>query len=286
MEFNTNTFENNQNEDDQGPFLSSNVKDIFKRRKEEKNKKALKKMNLKSLLPSEDQEINQDNNINNEDEEDNDNEKYQMISQNNNLNNEDNMELEKKAKKNYKTIFNLHKNYDINFNTKINDNIKKKKDNNFRLYLKELFFLIMNVISFIFFAQSFIKRTDNDQIYYYLIYPISKTSFVYLILTSLISGLLLLFITVKLASVFHIFYTAIFYMIIFYKYHLTNNNSVSINYFDPAYCHFFVYIIILLHILCIFTIIYYICYYFYLNGQVNKSDSCLIGFLIRPINYF
>ena len=280
MEFNNNTFENNQNEDDQGPFLSSNVKDIFKRRKEEKNKKALKKMNLKSLLPSEDQEINQDNNINNEDEEDNDNEKYQMISQNNNLNNEDNMELEKKAKKNYKTIFNLHKNYDINFNTKINDNIKKKKDNNFRLYLKELFFLIMNIISFIFFAQSFIKRTDNDQIYYYLIYPISKTSFVYLILTSLISSLLLLFITVKLASVFHIFYTAIFYMIIFYKYHLTNNNSVSINYFDPAYCHFFVYIIILLHILCIFTIIYYICYYFYLNGQVNKSDSCLIGFLI------
>jgi len=280
MEFNNNTFENNQNEDDQGPFLSSNVKDIFKRRKEEKNKKAMKKMNLKSLLPSEDQEINQDNNINNEDEEDNDNEKYQMISQNNNLNNEDNMELEKKAKKNYKTIFNLHKNYDINFNTKINDNIKKKKDNNFRLYLKELFFLIMNIISFIFFAQSFIKRTDNDQIYYYLIYPISKTSFVYLILTSLISSLLLLFITVKLASVFHIFYTAIFYMIIFYKYHLTNNNSVSINYFDPAYCHFFVYIIILLHILCIFTIIYYICYYFYLNGQVNKSDSCLIGFLI------
>ena len=280
MEFNNNTFENNQNEDDQGPFLSSNVKDIFKRRKEEKNKKAMKKMNLKSLLPSEDQEINQDNNINNEDEEDNDNEKYQMISQNNNLNNEDNMELEKKAKKNYKTIFNLHKNYDINFNTKINDNVKKKKDNNFRLYLKELFFLIMNIISFIFFAQSFIKRTDNDQIYYYLIYPISKTSFIYLIFTSFISSLLLLFITVKLASVFHIFYTAVFYMIIFYKYHLTNNNSVSINYFDPAYCHFFVYIIILLHILCIFTIIYYICYYFYLNGQVNKSDSCLIGFLI------
>ena len=69
-------------------------------------------------------------------------------------------------------------------------------------------------------------------------------------------------------------------MIIFYKYHLTNNNTVSINYFDPAYCHFFVYIIILLHILCIFTIIYYICYYFYLNGQINKNDSCLIGFLI------
>ena len=279
MELN-NSLENNQNEDDQGPFLSSNVKDIFKRRKEEKNKKGMKKMNLKSLLPSEDQEINPENNINNEDEEDNDNEKYQMISQNNNLKNEDNMELEKKAKKNYKTIFNLHKNYDINFNNKTNDNIKKKKNNNFRFFFKELFFYIMNIISFIFFVQSFIKRADNDQIYYYLIYPISKTSFIYLILTSLIFGFLLLFIIVQLASIFHIFYTAIFYMIIFYKYHLTNNNTVSINYFDPAYCHFFVYIIILLHILCIFTIIYYICYYFYLNGQINKNDSCLIGFLI------
>ena len=279
MELN-NSLENNQNEDDQGPFLSSNVKDIFKRRKEEKNKKGMKKMNLKSLLPSEDQEINPENNINNEDEEDNDNEKYQMISQNNNLKNEDNMELEKKAKKNYKTIFNLHKNYDINFNNKTNDNIKKKKNNNFRFFFKELFFLVMNIISFIFFVQSFIKRADNDQIYYYLIYPISKTSFIYLILTSLIFSLLLLFIIAQLASVFHIFYTAIFYMIIFYKYHLTNNNTVSINYFDPAYCHFFVYIIILLHILCTFTIIYYICYYFYLNGQINKNDSCLIGFLI------
>lgn len=66
----------------------------------------------------------------------------------------------------------------------------------------------------------------------------------------------------------------------FYKYHLTNNNTVSINYFDPAYCHFFVYIIILLHILFIFTIVYYTCYYFYLNGQINKNEACLAGFLI------
>ena len=276
-----NSLESNKNEDNPGLFLSSNVKDIFKRRKEEKNKKGMKKMNLKSLLPSEEEEeINKENNINNEDEGDNDNEKNQMISQNNNLNNEDIMALEKNAKKNYKTIFNLHKNYDINFNNKTNDNIKKKKNNNYRTLTKEIFFLILNILSFTFFVQSFVKRADNDTIYYYLIYPITKTSFIYLLLNSFITSLMLLFILVKLASIFHIFYSAIFYMIIFSKYHLSNNNKVSINYFDPAYCHFFVYIIILLHILCIFTIIYYICYYFYLNGQINKNEACIIGFLI------
>jgi len=253
-----NRLEENKNQDDQGPFLSPNVKDIFKRRKEEKNKKTTKKMNLKSLLPSEDQEINTENNVNNEDDVDNDNEKYQMISQNSALNNEDNITLEKNAKKNYKTIFNLHKNYDINFNNKTSDNIKKKKNKNCRILFKELFFLCMNIIAFIFFVQSFVKRAENDQIYYYLIYPITKSSFVYLLLNSFISSLLLLFIFIKLASIFHIFYSAIFYMIMFYKYHLTNNNTVSINYFDPAYCHFFVYIIILLHILFIFHVITFI----------------------------
>ena len=53
MELINNSLESNQNEDDQGPFLSSNVKDIFKRRKQEKNKKGMKKMNLKSFLHSE-----------------------------------------------------------------------------------------------------------------------------------------------------------------------------------------------------------------------------------------
>ena len=88
-----------QNEDDQGPFLSPNVKDIFKRRKEEKNKKGIKKMNLKSLLPAEEPEINKENDINNENEEDNDNEKIKMISSSSDFNNEDNIELEKKAKR-------------------------------------------------------------------------------------------------------------------------------------------------------------------------------------------
>ena len=269
--------ESKQNEDDQGPFLSSNVKDIFKRRKEEKNKKGLKKMNLKSLLPAEESEINKENN---ENEEDNDNEKVQMISPSENLNNEDNMELEKKAKQNYKSIFNLHKNYDINFNDITNDVYKTKKNNNIIIFCREIFFLIINIISFILFIFSIVKRTENDTIFYYLIYPITKTSFIYLLLNSIITSLIFLLIIVKLLSVFHLFYTAAFYIIVFYKYHLTNNNTDAINYFDPAYCHFFVYAIIIIHILSIFTVIYYICYYFYLNGQFNKNDCCLIGFLI------
>ena len=70
------SLEDNQNEDDKGPFLSSDVKEIFKKRKEEKSKKGMKKMNLKSLIPSEEQEINTENNINNNiNEEEDDNER-------------------------------------------------------------------------------------------------------------------------------------------------------------------------------------------------------------------
>ena len=274
-----NTLDNSQNEDDKGPFLSSNVKDIFKRRKEEKNKKGMKKMNLKSLLPSEEQDLNIENNINDDNNDEDDNEKNKMISQSNEINNEDNIQLEKKAKKNYKTIFNLHKNYDINFDT--NENIKKKKNKNFNYFFKEIIFLLMNIAAFVLFKLSFIKEMNNNTIYYYLIYPITSTSFTYLTINSFITSLLLLFILVNLASVFHLFYMVIFYVIIFYQYHLSNNNTISINYFDPAYCHFFVYAIILIHISSLFCIIYYICYYFYLNGQINKNDSCFIRFLIE-----
>ena len=84
---------NNQNEDDQGPFLSSKVKDIFKSRNKEKKQKNMKKMNLTSLLPSEEQDFNTDNNINNsKNEEEDDNENNQMI-ENNNISNEDNIKL-------------------------------------------------------------------------------------------------------------------------------------------------------------------------------------------------
>ena len=278
-----NSLENNQTEDDQGPFLTSDVKEIFKKRKEEKNKKGMKKMNLKSLLPSEEQEINSENknkhfDTQEEEDDDDDNESDKMISQNN-MSNEDNMKLEKKAKKNYKTIFNLHKNYDINFNSKANDIIKNKKNNTYKLCFKESFFLGINIIAFIFFILSF-NKTDNEIIYYYLIYPINKISLIYLIINAFITSLILLFILVNVASVFHLFYMLIFYMSIFYQYHLSNNNTISINYFDPANCHFFIYAIIMLHILGIFAIIYYVINYFYLNGQLNQNESCLIGFLI------
>ena len=45
-----NNLENNKTEDDQGPFLTSDVKEIFKKRKEEKNKKGMKKIMMKRKI--------------------------------------------------------------------------------------------------------------------------------------------------------------------------------------------------------------------------------------------
>ena len=56
------------------PILSSNVKDIIKRKKEDKTKKGMKKMNLISIVESEDN--NEENAIN---EADNENEDIKMI---------------------------------------------------------------------------------------------------------------------------------------------------------------------------------------------------------------
>ena len=44
---------------------------------------------------------------------------------------------------------------------------------------------------------------------------------------------------------------------------------------------FLIYFIILIHIFGIFAIIYYICNYFYLKGQLNRNESCFFGFLIE-----
>ena len=61
--------------------------------------KKLKKMNLTSLLPSEEQDFNTDNNINNtKNEEEDDNENNQMIIENNNISNEDNIKEEKEER--------------------------------------------------------------------------------------------------------------------------------------------------------------------------------------------
>ena len=259
-------------EESENPYLSSNVKDILKRKKE-KSKKAMKKIDLFSMT---------NENENNEPEKDNENESEKMLDDGEN-NNKNNIELEKKAKKNYKDIYSQHNNLDINFNTKIENIFKKNKKNQkstLGTCCKETFFVIMNIISFAFLYLSFTKRSDNDIIYYYFIYPINKISFIYLSLSASITSFIIILIKINKISLFHIFYSAIFHMWMFSKYHLVNKNKTSINYFDPANCHFFIYFIVMIHTLGILFILYNIAYYFYLSGQFNKNENNICGLLI------
>ena len=261
------------------PILSSNVKDIIKRKKEEKNKKGMKKMNLISIVESDDN--NEENSIN---DPDNENEDIKMIDDNE-KNNKDNKILEKKMKENYKSIYSKHDNFDINFNANINkvvDNIKSNKKNTMNLCCKEAFILIINIISFILFYISCIKKSESNIIYYYFIYPISKISLILLFISSLLISFALILVKIKQVSIFHLFYSALFYMVTYFKYHLsiTPNNISNNNYFDPSNCHFFIFFILMIHTLGLMFILYYICYYFYLNGQLSDSDSCITGLLV------
>ena len=264
------------NIENENPYLSSNVKDILKRRREDKNKKS-KKMNLISLT--------NDPGINNP-EIDNENEEEKMIdkTENNINNNMSYIELEKKAKKEYnsKNIYNRHNKLDINYisTSKKSLDTKKNKNSACAICCKESFFLIINIISFVFFVLSFTKKKENDKIYYYFIYPINKISLIFLILNSVITSLILILIKINQISIFHLVYTTIFYMIMYFKYDLTNNNKSAINHFNQSNCHFFIFFIIMIHVLCLIFIIYNIAYYFYLSGQYNKNEFNLFGILI------
>ena len=260
-------------EEKDNPYLSSNVKDILKRRREEKNKKNTKKIDLISLT--------NEGSIN-DPENDNENEEEKMIDKKEN--NKNIKELEKKAKKSYKGIYSKHNNLDINFDTNINKSDKNKNRNKSLLNIccKELFFFIINLISFIFFYLSFIKKSDEDIIYYYFIYPINKISLIFLLINATIISLIIILIKINQISIFHLFYSIILYGGMYFKYHLTNNNNnISfINYFDPANCHFFIFFIILIHTLGIMFILYNIAYYFYLSGQYTKNENSLYGILV------
>ena len=264
---------NSESEEGKGPFLSNNVKDILKRKREDKHKKGIKKMNLISILPIENQDI--ENDINNPDKEENEDKK--MIEDSEKINN--NIEMEKKAKLNYKSIYSKHNNFDINFDTKISkkkEKIKHSESKCIGICCKELFILIINIISFILFYLSFIKRLeidDNISIYYYFIYPITKVSFILLLVSCALDSIIIILIKIQKVSIFHIFYNVILYLGFYFKYHLTNSNNYSLNYFDPANCHFFIFFIIMIHTLGIIFIIYNISYYFYINGQLIRTGD-------------
>ena len=263
----------NESEEGKGPFLSNNVKDILKRKREDKHKKGIKKMNLISILPIENQDI--ENDINNPDKEENEDKK--MIEDSEKINN--NIEMEKKAKLNYKSIYSKHNNFDINFDTKISkkkEKIKHSESKCIGICCKELFILIINIISFILFYLSFIKRLeidDNNSIYYYFIYPITKVSFILLLVSCALDSIIIILMKIQKVSIFHIFYNVILYLGFYFKYHLTNSNNSSLNYFDPANCHFFIFFILMMHTLGIIFIIYNISYYFYINGQLIRTGD-------------
>ena len=271
MEGNVNTSQNK--DEDENPFLSTNVKDILKRRREDKNKKSIKKMNLMS--------VTNENDINNiENEKDNENEEEKMIDNRDNI--ETMKELEKKAKANYKSIYNRHNKLDINYNPNINKPLdaNNNKKNACSICCKESFFLIINIISFFLFYLSFEKRSDNDVIYYYFLYPINKISLILLLVNASITSLIIILVKINQISLFHLFYTVIFYMGMCYKYDISNNSISSYNYFNIANYYFFIFFILMIHTLGVLFILYNVAYYFYLSGQYSKNEFNLYGLLI------
>jgi hypothetical protein len=211
---NTSSENNGDNENNKGSILSNNVKDILKRKKE-KSKKNMKRMNFSSILP-ENLEIDNNNTIN---DIDNENEEEKMIDINER--NQNVKELENKAKKSYQSIYDKHNNLDINF--KANEIIKNNKNNIMSIFCKEIVFIIINIISFAMFYLSFTKRTSNDIIYYYFIYPINKISLILLLVNASVTGMTIILVKINQISIIHICYSLIFYLSMYFKHPFSYN---------------------------------------------------------------
>ena len=146
--------------------------------------------------------------------------------------------------------------------------------------LQRNFFLVINIISLFLFFLSFILNSDNANIYYYFLYPINKISLILLVINALITSLIILLVKIKQLSLFHIIYTIIFYMGIYFKFNSGKNNISSINYFNTSNSNYFIFFIIMIHTLGIMFILYNIAYYFYISGQYSKNETNLYGLLI------
>ena len=132
--------------------------------------------------------------------------------------------------------------------------------------------IMINIISFILLGFSFNPLSSYYFNISYFLYPIDIISFIFLIISSVISSYTIILTISKKINHSHILYSMLYYIIQFYIYH---NKHVGSSFHDKSFIHFYIFLFLNIQNICI----YYLCQmirHFYDSYYEEKDDSFIL----------
>ena len=153
--------------------------------------------------------------------------------------------------------------------------IKSQKDNLTNLTKNSI---ILNIISFLLFYNSFTPKTNYISIVSIFIYPIEIIQFIFCCISGLITSFFISFIILKKIPSFHLIYMLFFFILIFFLHHY---HFIGSSRYDQSLIIFFVYFSVIVHFLCILFIIYFGLKYYYIKGKIKKDNIFIKLFVNR-----
>ena len=150
----------------------------------------------------------------------------------------------------------------------IDDNLSSIKNNP----------IILNIISFIFFYNSFKPITKYIKLINIFIFPMEIIQFIFCFISGLITSFFISFIILKKLSSFHLIYMIFYFIIMFFLHHY---HYIGSSHFDQSLIILYIYISIIILCLCILFIIYFVLKYYYIKGKIKKDNTFINLFVNR-----
>ena len=120
---------------------------------------------------------------------------------------------------------------------------------NMDVFKFDLKIIMINIISFILLGFSFLPLSSYYFTISYFLYPIDFISFIFLIISSVISSYTITLIISKRVNHAHILYSILYYIIIFY---LNHNKSMGSSFHDKSFVHFYIFIFLNIQNICFY----------------------------------
>ena len=146
--------------------------------------------------------------------------------------------------------------------------------------IKPMTFIIIfiNIFSFVLFQFSFKPLSDFYFTITFFLFPIDIVSFIFCLLSSILSAGIISLIILQKINANHLLYMALYYIFSFFIHHY---RFVGKSHFDQSMNVFFTFSSLLIHFICIFFICYFILKQRYYEGKINKNNIFIKSFVSR-----
>ena len=135
----------------------------------------------------------------------------------------------------------------------------------------DLRMVIINIISFILLYFSFTPLSSYFFPISYFLYPIDFISFIFLLISSIISSYTLILTISYRINYFHTLYNILFYIILFFVHH---SKIMGGNSFDKSFIYFYIFIFLNIQNICLYYIYHKIIEFYELyNEQKENSEN-------------